>query len=428
MRKRVSLDSIGIHFSDILIPTESSAGESWAVVACDQFTSDAAYWDAIERAVGTKPSTLRLVLPERYLDQIEQRLPSIHAAMERYVSDATLRRVPNVMVHVERTLSDGTLRSGLVAALDLEHYDYDAAPDSAATVRASERTIATRLPARAAVRNGASLETTHVIVLYDDPDQHVVRALQNLTADRAPLYHTELLAGGGAIRGKAVPAEEANALADAFSEVHARSTARGFTFLTGDGNHALAAAKQVWEAAKTAGAAHSDPRRYSLVELINAHDPGFTLYPIHRVVRCDDEDEFLKQLIRETDARYHSLGIDRIAQYLQMEGVADHEIAFVGTDRAGVLSLATDDTFVVERLDAALERNGTAIVEYEHDRDAALQAAAQRGCVGLVLPAIQASVLFTTIAARGVLPRKAFSVGHARDKRYYFECRGLAVP
>ena len=422
------MDSIGIHFSDILIPAESAVGESWAVVACDQFTSDTAYWDAVEHAVGTRPSTLRLVLPERYLDQIERRLPAIHAAMERYVSDATLRRVPNAMVHVERTLGDGTLRSGLVAALDLEHYDYDAAPDSTATVRASERTIATRLPARAAVRSGARLDTTHVIVLYDDPDRHVVRALQKLTTDRAPLYHTELLAGGGSIRGKAVPAEDANALADAFSEVRARSAARGFTFLTGDGNHALAAAKQVWEAAKADGAARSDPRRYSLVELINAHDPGFTLYPIHRVVRCDDEDEFLQKLIRETDARYHSLGIDRIAQHLQMEGVADHEIAFVGTDRAGVLSLATGDAFVVERLDAALEHGGTAIVEYEHDRDAALRAATRRGYVALVLPAIQASVLFTTIATRGVLPRKAFSVGHARDKRYYFECRDLALP
>ena len=424
MGEHVSLDSIGIHFSDILIPAESSAGKAWAVIACDQFTSDAAYWDAVERTVGTKPSTLRLVLPERYLDQIERRLPAIHAAMERYVSDATLRRVPNAMVHVERTLGDGTLRSGLVAALDLEHYDF--APDSAATVRASEHTIAARLPARTAVRSGARLESPHVIVLYDDPAQHVVTALQNLTTGRAPLYHTELMAGGGSILGKAVLPSDASVLAGAFTKLHARSAARGFTFITGDGNHALAAAKHVWETAKTAGAARSDPRRYSLVELINTHDPGFALHPIHRVVRCGDEDEFLQALIRATDAQYHSLETDHVAQHLQMEGPADHEVAFVGTNRAGVLSLAVDDALTVERLDAALEHSGSAAIGYEHDRHTALRAAERRGVVGLVLPTIQAPVLFPTIAARGVLPRKAFSIGHARDKRYYFECRDLA--
>lgn len=424
MAQHLTLDSIGIHFSDILVPAASLATEAWAVVACDQFTSDAAYWDSVERTVGSAPSTLRLVLPEIYLDQIDRRLPQIHAAMERYVSDTTLRRVTDAMVHVERTLGDGTKRSGLVVALDLEHYDF--APDSAATVRASEHTIATRLPARAAVRSGARLESPHVMVLYDDPDQHVINALQTITADRKPLYHTQLMEGGGSIVGKQVQRSDEVALTAAFAQLQAQSSARGFTFITGDGNHALAAAKQVWEAAKTAGAGSSDPRRYSLVELVNAHDPGFALHPIHRIVRCDDEDQVLGELIRQTEARYHGLGTERIEQHLQLEGLADHEVAFAGTSQAGVLSLTAGDTLTVERLDAALEQVGAAVVDYEHDRATALRIAERPGFAALVLPAIRGSVLFPTIASRGVLPRKAFSIGHARDKRYYFECRDLA--
>lgn len=424
MAQHLTLDSIGIHFSDILVPDASAATETWAVVACDQFTSDAAYWDAVERTVDSAPSTLRLVLPEIYLDQIDRRLQEIHAAMERYVSDSTLRPVTNAMIHVERTLADGTKRSGLVTALDLEHYDF--APDSAATVRASEHTIATRLPARAAVRSGARLESPHVMVLYDDPDQHVINALQTITADREPLYSTQLMAGGGSILGREVRRSDEAALTAAFAQLQPQSRARGFTFITGDGNHALAAAKQVWEAAKAAGAEPSDPRRYSLVELVNAHDPGFALHPIHRIVRCDNEDTVLEELIRRTEARYHGLGTERIEQHLQLEGLTDHEIAFAGSSQAGVLSLTAGDTLTVERLDAALEQIGAAVIDYEHDRATALRIARQPGFAAVVLPAIHGSVLFPTIASRGVLPRKAFSIGHARDKRYYFECRDLA--
>ena len=71
--------------ADILLPDfDKTCGSKWATIACDQFTSEREYWEAVEETVGGAPSTLSLMIPEVYLDQTEQRLPAIHNAMKRY--------------------------------------------------------------------------------------------------------------------------------------------------------------------------------------------------------------------------------------------------------------------------------------------------------------------------------------------------------
>ena len=53
--------------ANILLPNDCIDMEKWSVIACDQFTSQADYWDAVEKHVADAPSTLNVVFPEIYL-------------------------------------------------------------------------------------------------------------------------------------------------------------------------------------------------------------------------------------------------------------------------------------------------------------------------------------------------------------------------
>ena len=152
----------------ILLPGENIPLEKWGCVACDQFTSDRAYWEQADAAVGGCPSTLRLILPEVYLEDEDaaQRVENIHAAMDEYSRDVLTRAVDG-FVYVERTEQSGRVRQGLVGKIDLEAYSYEKGARPA--IRPSERTVTERIPPRMAVRRGAALETPHVMMLADDP-------------------------------------------------------------------------------------------------------------------------------------------------------------------------------------------------------------------------------------------------------------------
>ena len=55
-------EKLGFYPADILLPKKQDMTK-WAVVACDQFTSEPEYWQAVEQTVGDAPSPLRLILP-----------------------------------------------------------------------------------------------------------------------------------------------------------------------------------------------------------------------------------------------------------------------------------------------------------------------------------------------------------------------------
>ena len=75
----------------VLLPQNADLTK-YAVIAVDQYTSDAAYWARVEETVGDAPSTLRMVLPEIYLDapDKEARIASIARTMNAYLADGTL--------------------------------------------------------------------------------------------------------------------------------------------------------------------------------------------------------------------------------------------------------------------------------------------------------------------------------------------------
>lgn len=63
-------------------------------------------------------------------------------------------------------------------------------------------------------------------------------------------------------------------------------------------------------------------------------------------------------------------------------------------------------------------------VDYVHGENSVREVvSANEGAIGILLPTIKKSELFAYVLNKGVLPKKAFSMGEANEKRYYMETR-----
>ena len=282
----------GLKPDDIYLPAEGIDLRRWAVVACDQFTSQPDYWRRVEAYVGARPSTLHIVQPEIDLERAGARIPAVHRAMREYLSNGTLvRAVRNGFTLTERTTASGA-RLGLVAAVDLEEYDFT--PGSGAMIRATEGTIRERIPPRLRIREGAPLECPHVMLLLDDPAHTVIEPLYARLRETAPLCDFELMENGGRLRVWGVEGDALAPVSDALSALWEKSD--GFLYAVGDGNHSLATAKARWDALKPAlspGEAQTHPARYALAEVVNLHSPALAFEPIHRVLFGADMEDLV---------------------------------------------------------------------------------------------------------------------------------------
>ena len=400
--------------TDILLP-ERADMHRWSVIACDQFTSDAAYWRAVQETVGDAPSTLRLMLPEFYLGKCDEAAAThaIQQTMHAYLNGGVFRTVPHSLVLVQRTLPGGAVRCGIVGALDLEAYDY--APDSVTPIRATEGTVASRLPARVRIRAAAALEMPHIMVFYTDPEDVICREAEALAGDT--LYDFDLMAGGGHICGRRIAGDAADRLAAALCATGVGTDgAHPMRFAIADGNHSLAAARQCWLEKKktlTPEQAAVDPARYALVELVNLHSPAVTFEPIHRVLFETDAAHWL-------DAAEHALAA--------ADGHGYAVTLLAGAQRRDILARGSSLGEAIAALDAFcasyMQAHGGRI-DYIHGDDEAVDFAAGDGCCGILMPRMEKAELFTSVLRSGPFPKKSFSIGLGADKRYYLECRKL---
>lgn len=419
--------------ASILLPDERIPLEQWGCIACDQFTSDLAYWQRAQQTAAGSPSTLDLILPEVYLEEgdVDQRVQTIHSAMDTALREVLTRTV-NGFVYVERTEQSGRIRQGLVGKVDLESYNFR--PGAGCAVRPSERTVESRIPPRMKIRTGAALETPHIMMLADDPDCTVVEPIAAHKADLPKLYEGELMLGGGHIAGWAVedPAlleQVQQALAILGSEqtmLQRYPQAKGrapLTLAVGDGNHSLATAKACWEELKktlTPEQAETHPARWCLAELCNVHSPAIEIEPIHRVLFNADCTSVLLSLMRWSDENMTGICFGREKkQPFKLAGPRmTNDLCF--EDPTATLTVGTIDEFI----EYFLERHPEAKVDYVHD-EPAVRALCQKGAVAFLMPPFAKSDLFKGVVLGGVLPRKTFSMGHAEEKRYYLECRKI---
>ncbi len=389
--------------ADILLPRVDDMTK-WSCIACDQFTAEPEYWREAERIVGSEPSTLRLMLPEAWLGVRDSAAETrkIYAAMKDYVNRGIFRTVEDSFVYVERTLPSGAVRRGLVGKLDLECYDW--APGSATPVRATEGTVESRLPARVEVRRGATLEMPHIMVFIDDPENAVIPS----AAGGEVLYDFELMLGGGHIRGSRVTGEAAERLTAALEAPEG-----SVRFAMGDGNHSLAAAKRCWEQIKRnlpESELETHPARYALAEIVNIHDEAVTFEPIHRVLL----ETVPRGFIEEAAAR---LPRGKGQAVTLLAGRREMEIE-TGMPLGALVAL-------VDELLGDWRREHGGEPDYIHGDEDARALGGRPSSVGVLLPRLEKAELFPYITEHGPYPKKSFSIGHARDKRYYLECRAI---
>ncbi len=398
--------------SDILIPDFTSvSGKLWSVVACDQYTGEPAYWHRVEEAVGDAPSTLRLMLPEVFLGEADARVPAIHAAMRNYIENGVLHTHRRRAVWLERTQSDGRVRRGLVAAIDLEEYDFSEGSES--LIRPTERTVADRIPPRIGVRRGAPLEMPHVMLLIDDPGDSVLWRFSGRAADA---YDFDLMEGGGHVRGGFVGATEMQDVNAALDELAAQSTGKApILFAVGDGNHSLATAKTVWEEYKAAGAPMTHPARYALCETVNLHDPALEFEPIYRLAfDCD-----VSALLMNFRAYAGRLcGCEAAQTFTVVTAGGCESVTVHHPEKA--LPVATLQDFLDRYAESA-----PLGLDYIHGESAVRSLASEKGKVGFIFDGMKKNELFRAVRLNGALPRKTFSMGHAEDKRFYLECRRI---
>jgi uncharacterized protein (DUF1015 family) len=434
------ISDIGIQIPEVYLPKAGTDLKKWAVIACDQFTSEPEYWNEVEKIVGDAPSTLNLTFPEVYLEKPggEERIQSIQIAMHKYMDDGILQPHEG-FIYVERTVA-GKTRKGIILCLDLERYDYN--KGSSSLIRATEGTIVDRLPPRIKIRQNAAMELPHILVLIDDPKRTVIEPLSSAKSKLEKIYDFDLMLDSGHLAGYAVSADFENQVVDALRglakpETFAAKYGIGkdepvLLFAMGDGNHSLATAKAIWEKNKSqVGMDH--PSRYALVEIENVHDEGLEFEPIHRVLFGLKKDLFaeLKKTFGDNFSFTEVGNGKEMTQRVDSAAGGNQAIGLVASGKFGVIEISNASSnlavgTIQAFLDAFLKDGGAEKIDYVHGEDVVERLALQAGNAGFYLAGMNKSDLFKTVILDGALPRKTFSMGEAREKRFYMEARKIS--
>jgi hypothetical protein len=460
------LAALGMAIPALLLPREGTDLSKWAVIACDQFTQDRAYWERAAAVAGNGPSALHCIFPEVFLDDPGRtgRIGRIHQTMKRYLEESLFTSYRGCM-YVERDTAYHRGRRGLVVCLDLERYDWSA--DSKPLIRPTEGTVQERLPPRMDTRRGAALELPHILVLINDQKDELLRTLGERARTKKPLYDTTLMFDSGRVRGWLLDREEdwdylaggleklsavrrlcgTPVLEEQLSPGHSPPPAEwagnspggsgSFLYAVGDGNHSLAAAKAVWEEYKKTGGGSEAPR-WVLVELENLYDPALAFEPIHRFMFGAAVEEIKKlfaplpgfslQKISGTGARKDLLSLVKEGPQTRfgiIAGVPGEEPEEAGMFLAETAPLPLALEHIQPLLDSLVKDKPALSIDYVHGAEELFHLARGSAGVGILLPPVNKQGLFRTVEAQGPLPRKSFSMGEAGEKRFYLECRKL---
>ena len=385
--------------ADILLPKTDF--ESWAVVACDQYTSEPEYWEKVKECTADKPSALNIVLPEVYLSEDNNQLiENINKNMQSYIDSGIFNEYKDSLIYVERIQSDGKLRRGIVGKIDLESYDYHTGTN--AEIRATEQTVLSRIPPRVEIRKNAPLEMPHVMLLFDDIEDKIFKYLEANKSDFKIAYDFTLMCNAGSIKGYFLNDDAKKTVLSLLENLKRQND--GFLFCVGDGNHSLATAKECYNQNKT------ENSRYALAEIVNIHDKALEFEPIYRVVFGVNPEELINEFVE-------TLGKGS-QKFTCVYGDTTKEI---GVGATAKLAVGTLQGF----LDDYVKNHPEAEVDYIHGEESLKKLASRENAIGFIFDGMQKNELFVAVNSDGSLPRKTFSMGHADDKRFYIEARKI---
>ncbi len=395
----------------ILLPDfsrDSDRMNKWAVIACDQFTSEPEYWARCRGIIAGEPSAYDFIMPEAYLETEleEEHNKDIYKAMNCF--DSTSMSEVDGLIYVERTLPDGTVRHGVVGKIDLEAYDYNVG--SVSPVRATEATVIERIPPRRKIRASAKVELPHILILIDDK-VGVISEAKKQADNKQAIYDFDLMLGGGHITAYALSGDSLELVISKIAEYEASSS--GVVYAMGDGNHSLAAAKAHWENVKRETGNLSHPARYALCEITALSDDSLVFEPIYRIVKNCNTNDLLNELNKITTVSEREQKVTVIC------GNEESDLWF--DDPAHALTVGTLQIFI----DEYIKNHPEVSCDYIHGEDSLRKLAKEESTVGFLFDGMDKIELFPYVEAHGSLPRKTFSMGEAESKRYYIELRQI---
>lgn len=410
---------------NILLPKNTDMTK-WSVVACDQYTSELEYWNDVEKIVGDAPSTLKLTLPEIYLEDenVSERIAKINSNMKALLDEDFFNEYKDSMIYLERTQSDGKIREGLIGVVDLEAYSYEKGAET--PIRATEKTVIERIPPRVKIRENAPLELPHIMILIDDDKKQIIENLKNKVSENDIVYDFDLMKNGGHVKGYLLNEETMDEvdkglkeLADkeVFAKKYDVNNKEVLLFAMGDGNHSLATAKACYEKLKETMSEEeylNNPARYALVELVNLHSPALEFEAINRVIFNTEPEKLLNSL-----KEYYQINKDGNGQKIEVITNDVDEKWYIENPKSNI-AVGSIQIFLDEYL-----KNNEGKIDYIHGEETTKNLAKQSGNVGFIFEAMPKNELFKTVILDGSLPRKTFSMGHSYDKRYYLESRKI---
>ena len=411
--------------ANILLPKDVDMTK-WSVVACDQYTSEPEYWKEVEKEVGSSPSTLNLILPELYLEDtdVEDRIKKINKTMEEYLDESMFNEYKDTMIYLERTQKDGKVREGLMAMVDLEDYSYE--KGSQTLIRATEKTVIERIPPRLKVRENASLELPHIMILIDDEKKNIIESLKDKVTSEDVVYDFDLMENGGHIKGYKLSDDVINGIEsgleslmdkDYFEKKYNVKNKGVLLFAMGDGNHSLATAKANYENLKKTMSEEeylNNPARYALVEVVNLHSPALEFEPIHRVIFNTDVNNLVEELYK-----YYDINEDGDGEYFELVTKDFDKRLYISNPKSNI-AVGSIQMFLDDYL-----KDHSGKLDYIHGDETTRSMGSEEGNVGNLFEAMPKEELFRTVILDGALPRKTFSMGHSYDKRYYLEARKI---
>jgi len=427
------LDGLPIAVPQILMPRGDINLDKWATVACDQFESEPQYWKEMAEYAAGQPAALNIIFPEVYLASVTRADPSedtkrieeIGKTMKQYVADGVFRERAPAFLALDRKTEMVESRKGLIVAVDLEEYNYNCPEPT--LIRPTEKTIVARLPPRIAIRQDAPLELPHIIMIIDDPDKTVIEPLFTEDGLTSPEYECNLFKGAGVVKGFTVTEKGTEHVAATMKALTEKEVAaakeagrKPSTILIGDGNHSLATAKSCWENLKAKGGVDLErhPARYALVELQNLHDDGVVFEPIHRILEGAKADDVQKAL-------EEAWGVSATP----FEDPAPQHSVIIVRD-TGKFTLIPPQEFLpvvsmTDPMDEFVKTHPEVNIGYVHGEEPVQAAVTSGHGVGLLLPKLDKTRFLETVHKIGTLPRKAFSMGEANEKRFYIEARNI---
>ena len=411
--------------ANILLPKNIDMTK-WSVVACDQYTSEMDYWNEVEKIVGASPSTLRITLPEIFLEDsdVNERINKINDTMKEYLDEDLFYELKDSMIYLERTQADGRVREGLMGMVDLEDYSYE--KGSQTLIRATEKTVIERIPPRLKVRENALLELPHIMILIDDEKKKIIEDLKNEVTNSDVVYDFDLMENGGHIKGyklnndsmtKVEEGLEALCDKEYFEKKYNVKDKGILLFAMGDGNHSLATAKANYENVKktmTPDEYLSHPSRYALVELVSLHSEALEFEPIHRVIFDTDVNKLIEELYK-----YYDINEEGNGQYFELVTKDIDKKLYISNPKSNI-AVGSIQMFLDEYL-----KDNKGKLDYIHGDETTKNMGMEENNVAILFEAMPKEELFRTVILDGALPRKTFSMGHSYDKRYYLEARKI---